>query len=357
MSMRVNKEVTFNLFSNKDVGTKRQNSTTNINIGNALNEFGKKTQNLTSETLVTNTQLYQAQSGKGDEKIKSKETGKDEEKTKTEHQEQVAVKGSDIKDGETITVKDEIGNTIEISGQIKTEGKDEKSGFPTKITVGKYSYEFVKVDEDGKAIYKSMQGKGQTYKAEWQNDQIVLTQREGLAGTTQDGTADITSTTQKTKSTETEKTQKTGETGKTSGTKTEKTEKPKDAITTSSGRYAVKNADGSYTYYAKDGTKLNPTYARLKDPELGKLNDPRFDKDNNMKSEYPHQDELAKKHGGRKTEQAGIYYDEKKQQHFKFIKQLKDGKIYTLKVMLPNVRTVWTDYWIDNNGKEHKGRP
>lgn len=209
-----------------------------------------------------------------------------------------------------------------------------------------------------------MQGKGQTYKAEWQNGQIVLTQREGLAGTTQDGSADITSTPkgQDTQgSGKTQGSQGSDKTGKAQGTdkpdKKGETQKAGEQVKGQSGRYAVKNPDGTYTYYSHNGKKLNPTYARLADPVFGKLNDPRFDKDNNMKSEYPKQDEMAKKYGGRKTEQADIYYDEAKKQHFKSRKILRDGKIITLKVTLPNVRSVWAVSWVDQQGKRHKGRP
>lgn len=52
-------------------------------------------------------------------------------------------------------------------------------GFPAKIAVKGYQYEFQSVDSDGKAIYKSMNGKGDTYKLEKQGDSFGLNQHEG----------------------------------------------------------------------------------------------------------------------------------------------------------------------------------
>jgi len=232
----------------------------------------------------------------------------------TKHQEQEAVKAQDIKDGEAITVQDEIGNTKKINGEIKTEGKDEKSGYPEKITVGKYSYKFEKADEDGKAIYRSMQGAGQTYKTEWQNDRIVLTQREGLEGTTQDGLPDITKnapkTTEETQTTETTQTTQTTETTQTTDTTgtTETTDTTNTTDTTQTTQ-TTNTTDTTGTTETTNTTETIQTTNTTDTTDTTKATDNDADK-------------LAEEKGYKKTYRSDFYYDPIEKMHYRF----KDGK-------------------------------
>ena len=128
-------------------------------------------------------------------------------------------------------------------------------------------------------------------------------------------------------------------------------------VVTKNGREAFKNNDGTYEYRAADGTELNPKYARLKDPELGKLKDNRFDKDQNMiPGDYKNQDKLAKQEGSKTTPHEGIYMDSNGH-FFKYVqKLLKDGRTVNEKVMLPDVTKISTHCWWDKDG-QHTGRP
>ena len=217
------------------------------------------------------------------QKDEAKEAKDAEQTQETKHKEQEAVKAEDIKDGEPITVQDEIGNTKKINGEIKIEGKDEKSGYPLKITVGKYSYKFEKADEDGKAIYKSMQGAGQTYKTEWQNDGLVLTQREGLEGTTQDGLPDIT---------------------KNAPQKSEEV-KEQDKAPASEEKEVTDNKEVKDAEEAKDGKEVKESKGN-KNNEEAKVD----------------ADKLAEEKGYRKTNRSDFYYDPQEKMHYRY----KDGK-------------------------------
>ena len=110
---------------------------------------------------------------------------------------QKAVSAEEFLKGDTskgFTVHDEeLYNKLGQSADIKKNNysiSDSKSkeGYPTEITVGKFKYKFVKVGDDGAAIYQSVNGKGDQYKLEKNSDgTFALNQYGDMQGV---GTAD-----------------------------------------------------------------------------------------------------------------------------------------------------------------------
>ncbi len=91
----------------------------------------------------------------------------------------------------TMNVHDEVrGSQYDINGTSSASSEKAKSGYPQIITVKGNRYEFQRM-EDGKAIYKSLDGAGDEYRLEKNaNGKFALNQYEGDKGA---GTADISS--------------------------------------------------------------------------------------------------------------------------------------------------------------------
>lgn len=89
----------------------------------------------------------------------------------------------------TMSVHDDVrGSQYDINGNSSVSSEKNASGYPQTITVKGNRYEFQRM-EDGKAIYKSLDGAGDEYKLEKNaNGKFALNQYEGDKGA---GTADI----------------------------------------------------------------------------------------------------------------------------------------------------------------------
>lgn len=89
----------------------------------------------------------------------------------------------------TMNVHDDVrGSQYDINGNSSVSSEKNASGYPQTITVKGNRYEFQRM-EDGKAIYKSLDGAGDEYKLEKNaNGKFALNQYEGDKGA---GTADI----------------------------------------------------------------------------------------------------------------------------------------------------------------------
>ena len=81
--------------------------------------------------------------------------------------------------GEEIKAKDEVNGTTKDFGQIKQISEEKEQGFPKTIKAGNEELTFVKVADNGEALYKTTGGKQQTYRLTKNGDTIVLLQRKG----------------------------------------------------------------------------------------------------------------------------------------------------------------------------------